>query len=671
MLDQLYYGAAYYAEYMPYERIETDMQMMKKAGMNIIRIAESTWSTWEPQDDVYDFTQLHQVLKAAQRYDIKVIIGTPTYAIPAWLAKKYPDILAVTHQGPSLYGHRQNMDLTHPGYLKHAERIIRRLMEECAKHSQVIGYQLDNETKPYDTCSPRVQEMFVGYLQEKFKTTQQLNRTFGLTYWSNRINSWADFPDIRGTINGGLAAEFEKFQRGLVTGFLHWQADIVREYKREDQFITQNFDFDWRNHSFGLQPEVNQFEAARALTIAGVDIYHPSGGLLTGTEIAFCGAIGRSLKKANYLVLETQAQGNPGWLPYPGQLRLQAYSHLSSGAASVMYWHWHSIHHSLEAYWKGVLSHDLAENAAYLEVCQIGTELKEYGKELLHLKKNCQTALMLSNDALTGMKYFPISVNLKYNDIVRWIFDALYRMNMECDIISADETNLSQYSLIILPALYSMPEDTAKRLDRYVYNGGHLLATFKTGFCNEFLGIYHDAQPHGLTDCLGITYDQFTLPTEITGLRSNQITPLNHCEVSQWMELVQKIDDATEVLAYYSHKWWSNYAAVTYHPYGAGSAAYIGCHFNSEALEALLSHLFKRMDIKLSGYHFPLIIKEGNNKDNAALRYLLNYSNDCVTYQLEENALDILENHSLTAGETILVKPWDLVILKYLQRLTP
>lgn len=63
-----------------------------------------------------------------------------------------------------------------------------------------------------------------------------MNQAFGLDYWSNRINAWEDFPDVRGTINGSLGAEFQKFQRTLVDDYLQWQADIVKEYAREDQF---------------------------------------------------------------------------------------------------------------------------------------------------------------------------------------------------------------------------------------------------------------------------------------------------------------------------------------------------------------------------------------------------------------------------------------------------
>ena len=85
--DHLLFGAAYYSEYLPYDRVEKDMEMMEKAGMNTIRIAESTWSTIEPKDGIFDFTHLDKMLEAAARHHISVIVGTPTYAIPGWLCK--------------------------------------------------------------------------------------------------------------------------------------------------------------------------------------------------------------------------------------------------------------------------------------------------------------------------------------------------------------------------------------------------------------------------------------------------------------------------------------------------------------------------------------------------------------------------------------------------------
>lgn len=237
-MEKLLFGTAYYDEYMPYERLGKDIEMMKKAGINTVRIAESTWSTCEPQEGVFDFSHVERVMDAMEEAGIGVIIGTPTYAVPTWMIKSHPDILAVTVKGRGIYGARQIMDITHPAYRCYSERVIRELMKCTAHRKCVIGFQLDNETKYYGTAGKNVQEKFVKYLRRKFSNSlDAMNYEFGLDYWSNRINAWEDFPDVRGTINGSLGAEFEKFQRMLVDEFLSWQADIVNEYRREGQFI--------------------------------------------------------------------------------------------------------------------------------------------------------------------------------------------------------------------------------------------------------------------------------------------------------------------------------------------------------------------------------------------------------------------------------------------------
>ena len=60
-MDKFLYGVAYYDEYMPYDRIEEDFRMMKKAGFNVICIAESTWSTLQPKPDIFDFTHIDRI----------------------------------------------------------------------------------------------------------------------------------------------------------------------------------------------------------------------------------------------------------------------------------------------------------------------------------------------------------------------------------------------------------------------------------------------------------------------------------------------------------------------------------------------------------------------------------------------------------------------------------
>lgn len=485
------------------------------------------------------------------------------------------------------------------------------------------------------------------YLRKKFNNDlDAMNHEFGLDYWSNRINAWEDFPDVRGTINGSLGAEFEKFQRTLVDEFLSWQADIVNEYRREDQFITHNFDFEWRGYSYGVQPDVNHYHAAKALTIAGTDIYHPTQDDLTGAEIAFGGDMTRSLKRDNYLVLETEAQGYPGWTPYKGQLRLQAYSHLANGANSVMYWHWHSIHNSFETYWRGLLSHDMQENAPYREACIIGNEFSRLGSHLVNLKKKNDVAILVSNEALTALKWFGIEATaagdngIGYNDVVRWIYDALFKMNIECDFVWPESDNLDQYKAIFVPALYAAPDELLEKLKQYTANGGTLVATFKTAFANENVKVSHEMQPHILSKCFGISYQQFTFPKN-TGLTVSIINggkeESEKAEAKVFMELL--MPQEAEVLASYDHYNWKEYAAIT------------------EALNSA--------EVEIPEYNWPVIIRKGSNDLGKCVRYILNYSAEeqNVVYHGADGT-ELFSGEAVQDGETVTVSPWNVKIVE-------
>ena len=673
-MKELLFGAAYYDEYMPYDRLQQDVAMMKKAGINTVRIAESTWSTCEPQEGVFDFSHVERVMDAMEEAGINVIIGTPTYAIPTWMVKSHPDVMAETVKGRGIYGARQIMDITHPVYRFYAERVIRKLMECTAHRKCVIGFQVDNETKYYGTAGKNVQEKFVKYLRKKFNNDlDAMNHEFGLDYWSNRINAWEDFPDVRGTINGSLGAEFEKFQRTLVDEFLSWQADIVNEYRREAQFITHNFDFEWRGYSYGVQPDVNHYHAAKALTIAGTDIYHPTQDDLTGAEIAFGGDMTRSLKRDNYLVLETEAQGYPGWTPYKGQLRLQAYSHLASGANSVMYWHWHSIHNSFETYWKGLLSHDMQENAPYREACIIGNEFSRLGSHLVNLKKKNEVAILVSNEALTALKWFGIEATaagdhgIGYNDVVRWLYDTLFKMNIECDFVWPESDNLDQYKAIFVPALYAAPDELLEKLKQYTANGGTLVATFKTAFANENVKVSHEMQPHILSNCFGISYQQFTFPKN-TGLSGSIINGTakdsdEKAEAKVFMELL--MPQEAEVLASYDHYNWKEYAAITKNHYGKGTAIYIGCMTDDNTLKAVLTEALNSAEVEIQEYSWPVIVRKGINDLNKCVRYILNYSAEeqNVIYH-GANGTELFSEESVQDGDTVTVLPWNLKIVE-------
>lgn len=664
-MKEVLFGAAYYLEYMPYDRVEEDLSMMKDAGMNVIRIAESTWSTMEPENGRFDFTIVDRVLSVAEKFGMQVILGTPTYAIPSWLEKLDHKMLVAPKGQEKYYGFRQIMDIENPTYLQYAERMIRKLLEHTAKRPCIVGFQIDNETKYYGSDSTYVQNKFKLYLKKKYSTTEALNKAYYLAYWSNSIHNWDDLFDMRGCINGGLASEYDAFRRGLATEFLLWQKALVEEYKNAEQFITHNFDFEWKKfgadiaqdgYSYGIQPDMDHSESKKCVTIAGCDIYHPTQDELTGAEIAFCGDEIRSLKQDNYFVLETQAQAFKYWTPYPGQLRLQAYSHLASGAEGVMYWNWHSIHNGYETYWKGMLSHDLASNPTYEEACKFGSEWKKIGKDSLVIKKKNRIALVVNNAALDAMKWFPVDKNLSYNDIVRWMYDCLYRLNLECDVVHIRDLEPEKYDMILTPGLYSVTEEQIQKLKNYVGDGGILISSFRSFTANENLSVYYDAQPHGMTEVFGLHFSQFTEPGR---------TKIGAKQIQYYAELL--CPDTGEVLHRYEHPYWKQYAAVVKNKWKKGTAYYIGCFLPCETLEAL----FEKIAVEhgflqpKSSLKWPLIGRSGFNALDEELTYYFNYSEVPAKVACPyAKGTDLLSGKKYGRYEEISLDDWGIAILK-------
>lgn len=63
---------------MPYERLEKDVQMMQDVGISVVRLGESTWSLFEPEEGRFAFAWMDRIIDQMHKAGIKVILGTPT-----------------------------------------------------------------------------------------------------------------------------------------------------------------------------------------------------------------------------------------------------------------------------------------------------------------------------------------------------------------------------------------------------------------------------------------------------------------------------------------------------------------------------------------------------------------------------------------------------------------
>ncbi len=675
------YGAAYYPEYEPYDRLDKDVALMKASGLNVVRMGESTWSLWEPEDGQFDYAWMDRVVDAMGKAGIKVILGTPTYSIPAWMAHEHPEILARTlnpglYGGPSIpgvYGMRQNMDTDSPAYRFYAERLIRHIVAHYKDNPTVIGWQLDNETGSLDADNRDVFIGFQHYLEKKFGTPEALSKAWFLNYWGENLHTWEDLPTRDGAQSTGYKLEWMRWSQLRVTDFLHWQADLVRQCASPRQFVTTDY-------AGMMKPDVNEEAIADFLDIPAVNVYHGTQDHFDGAEQSLQEDFTRSLKHSNFLVTETNAQ-TTGWSsafqfpPYDGQLREDVYTHLANGADMVEYWHWASIPANQETYWKGVLAHDFEPNRAYAEVSRTAHELQKIGPHLVGLKIHNQVAILWSRDSRNAIGFMPFSSSgpqwsddpptATYTTLVRQLHRSLYDLNVGADFVFPTSTDFSAYKLLIVPALYISDDALLQRISDYVKNGGHVVMTFKSGFANENSAVRWVRAPGPLREAAGFSYQEFSSLKHPLALKGDPFHVGDANQVEYWAEFLML--DHAKALAYYDQPFFGRWPAITENNFGAGTLLYEGTYLSDRLQTAVLRTSLEQAGLAGPDQQLPTAVhtQQGINRLGKRVHYFFNYSGaERNFHYANADGIDLLNEKPVATGAELTLAPWDLAIIE-------
>ena len=691
-LTDVLYGAAYYNEYMPgdkTERLDKDVALMKAAGLNVVRMGESTWSLWEPEDGHFDYAWMDRIVDAMSKAGIKVILGTPTYSIPAWMAHGHPEILADRIPDgpfggkavPATYGMRQNMDTDSPAYRFYAERLIRHIVAHYKDNPTVIGWQLDNETSSYNAANPDVFIGFQHYLEKKFSTPEALSKAWFLNYWGENLRTWEDLPRRDGTISTGYKLEWSRWSQMRVTDFLHWQAGLVRECAAPSQFVTTDY-------GGVMRGDVNEEAVAASLDIVADNIYHRTQDHYDGSVQALQSDFSRSLKHGNFLVTETNAQ-TTDWTsanqfpPYDGQMREDVYTYLANGANMVEYWHWASIAANQETYWKGVLSHDLEPNRAYSEVSRTAHELQRIGPHLVGLQIHNQVAILYSRDSLNAINFMPFTssgskpwdpghATADYTTLVKQIHHSLYDLNIGSDFVFPTTQNLSQYKLLVVPALYVADDALLQRIADYVKSGGHVVMTFKSGFANENNAVRWVRAPGPLREAAGFSYQEFSNLEHPLSLKGDPFHVGADNQAFYWAEFL--MPEHAKTIAFYDHPFFGRWPAITENEFGTGSLLYEGTYLSDALQTAVLRREVDKLGLAGPDQKSPAAVhvQHGVNRMGKELHYYFNYSGTevKVTYAYAAGT-NLLDGKSMTRADVITLAPWGLAIIEESQISSP
>ena len=708
------FGAAYYPEYQPYDRLERDIALMQEAGFTWVRVGESTWSSWEPADGRFELGWMEKVLDALDAAVIGVVLGTPTYAIPAWLWRKHPEIMAVRAGGEAIpYGGRQNVDFTHPAYRFHAERVVRAIVGHLAEHPAVIGYQVDNETGIELLHNKDVFERFRDRLREAHGSVDRLNELWGLAYWSQRLETWHDLWPPDGNTSPGYALAWRRFQAALVAEFLAWQAGIIKEYARPDQFVTTCI-----AGGHGM-PATDRYAVSQVVDITAENVYYPTqDGLaiknrgrrspeapagagkpevaLTAPEwmsetdvgpwtLFLSADLAYSAAQRGFLVTETNAGpiGGPhtNFPPYDGQLRLAAYSLIARGAQAIEYWHWHTLHYGHETYWGGVLGHDLEPNRLFAEVSRIGAELQELDTTLTGLVPEHDAGLLYSIDSKWSFEFQPplalpgsrLPDSRSYERIVNTFYRMLFDVGLDVSIRHpaqlADGDGIPP--VLVVPALYVAADEALAELTAYAQSGGHLVVTFRSGYADEHGRARWRRAPGPLREAVGASYQEYSTLTGPVPVQAVADAPLRlpqGAAAEAWADGLL-LEDA-EPLVHYEHPHLGRFPAACTRRHGAGRVTYIGTLPNQ-----VLARVLGRWITQVSGLSsdWParpetVRVSKARTATGDRLWFVGNWSWRDASMPIPADVLDLHTGTELPAGDRLALGAWDVRVLKCLPR---
>jgi len=692
--ERVLFGAAYYAEYQPVPRLDDDLDLMQRAGFSVIRVGESVWSTWEPDDGVFDLDWLQPVLDGAHRRGIHVILGTPTYAAPMWLARRYPEINAQRATGqPMGWGARQEIDYAHPAFLFHAERLIRRIFARYADHPAVIGYQVDNEPGNEIFHNPQVFQRFVDHLRRTYGDVETLNAEWGLTYWSHRLSTWADLwtPDLNAQPQYSLA--WRRFQAGLTTAFIGWQADIAREYARPDQFVTTCFSYE--------RPTLQDEAVAAHLDVTAGNAYYrmrdrlalPAGsargeqGWTTDGTWALYATADRMYgsRQEPFLITETDAssigmswQNEPA---YDGQWRQAAWALVSRGATMIEYWHWHSLHYGAETYWGGVLPHSLEPGRTYEQIAALGAEFLAAGDAVAGLEPDHDVTVLWSNESKWALSEHPAlgggrgpnerTFQTIVDAYLRGAFDAglSSRIVHAGSLADEDPAEFAEaHPVLVAAGLTILDDATLSWLRDYAEAGGHLVVGIRTGYEDHEARARTQRKPALLSAAAGAWYDEIATiddPVPVRGVEGLSLP--DDAAAEWWIDGIRPT--GAQVLAGYEHPHFGRFAAVTTQRAGSGRVTMVGTVPNPQLAAAVLRWATSGSGPIDAGSDWQAqapsqTVTGARNPRGEHLRFVHNWSWTPSAFTLPCGATDVVTGTSFPAGATIELGSWDVRVLR-------
>ena len=597
LFTKILYGGDYNPEQWPREIWEEDMRLFGKAHINSATINVFSWAKIQPNEITYDFRELDDIVEMLSQRNYDIIMATSTAAMPAWMVKRYPEVLRSDYYANhSKFGGRANACPNSQVYKKYSSLLAEKLAEHYKNNKHIFCWHINNEYGGICYCD-NCEKEFRIWLKNKYKSLDALNKAWNTAFWSHTVYDWDEIVVPNALGDGGwgkpnFAGIYLDYQRFSSESFLNnfkAERDAIRKHI-PDAFITTNF--------MGAYKPINYYEWAKEMDIVSWDNYPAYN--TPWSYVAMMHDLMRGLKSKPFLLME-QTPSQQNWQQYcslkkPGQMSAQSYQTIAHGAESILFFQLRRSVGGCEKFHGAVISHSGSDKTrVFKEVEKLGEELERLGDKTIGSVNRSDVGIIFDWENYWAVEAAvgPTS-DMNYVDQLHDYYKHLYKRNISVDIIPCD-ADFSKYKVIYAPLLYMIKSGMKENLENYVKSGGILVTGYMSGIVNESDNVYTGGYPGPLRSMAGVWVE------EIDALAPEQSNSLNFGNGVEFKcgflcDIIHT--EGAEVLAEYENDFYAGTPAVTKNTFGDGYVYYVGTKLSDDGLEYLTDKILESAKVK-------------------------------------------------------------------------
>lgn len=644
------------------------MRLLDLAHIDTLTLNVFSWAALQPSEDEYNFEKLDEIMELAKKHHKNVCLATSTAAHPAWMARKYPEILRTDFYGiRRKYGARHNSCPNSPVYRKYSVRLAEKLAERYQNYDNIIGWHIGNEYGGECYCE-NCERAFREWLKKRYGTLDKLNHAWNTSFWGHTFYDWEEIvlPDYRTeyfteghTTAQAISIDYRRFNSDSILDCFRLEYDAVKKYT-PDLPVTTNL--------MGAYKPLDYRKWGKYMDFISWDNYPANGDSISRTALNH--DLMRGVGGGKPFVLMEQTPSSQNWQPVnslkrPGVMRLWSYQAVAHGADAVMFFQLKRSVGSCEKYHGAVIEHAGHEHTrVFGEVAQLGAELEALGGEILGSVGNAETALMFDWENWWAIEYSAgPSVELKYHDEVMNYYTALHKQNIPVDLIGGED-DLFNYKVVIAPVLYMTKPGVDARIREFVQNGGVFLTTFLSGYVDESDRVILGGYPGRLRDILGIWVEEIdALPPEqkncfIYGgqtFSAGMLCDLMHLE-------------GADALAEYQEDFYAGMPVITCNSFGKGKAFYVGTRSEELFYDRLIGDICKERGITPAAQTPAGVEAVKRVRGEEHYLFLLNHSDGMKKVRVPSACTDLLTLKLYGENEEIELAAKGVSVLKWTEK---